>query len=119
MNRPTKTMKLEVKMDDKTDVSYGILTNLEQLQATRALITAPERFTTKDMARDHRGRRCDPYAPEAYSWCVMGAWERATGCQAWLLRKLCDDEDITRVNDYHGHAAVLAMLDRASMRLAS
>ncbi len=91
-------------------------TSLDQLRATRALITDPEHFTTGAMARDHRGRSCPAHAPRACAWCAAGAWERVTGTYFWRLGRLCGVTSPTIVNDEEGHAVVLTMLDGAIAR---
>ncbi len=91
------------------------MTELEQLQATRALITAPEHFTQSAMARTRDGKPCWPLAPDAVCWCITGAWLRVGDYRrsSTVLTKLSDAHNPMVVNDEDGHAAVLAMLDRA------
>jgi hypothetical protein len=102
------------------------MTDLEVLQATRALIADEEHFTTRSLARNDAGCCCNPSAPEASSWCLMGAWQRLrepstrpyenyTNHQL-ALRMLCGRSDLFHVNDDLGHAAVLEMLDQAIER---
>jgi hypothetical protein len=91
------------------------LTELEQLQATRDLITDENNFTQHAMARDHEGAHCRPSSRQASCWCVTGAWLHVNEYRRSYvsLKKLCNGLNVYSINDEFGHAAVLAMLDRA------
>jgi hypothetical protein len=94
------------------------VTELEQLKATRALISDEAHFTKGYLARNHLGCECDPNNSTARSWCVVGAWIHATRAGASDLDTLLGTVDPTLINDTYGHKAVLKMLDRAIERLA-
>lgn len=93
------------------------MTELEQLKATRALITDKAYFTTGARARNKDHIVCEADSPEARYWCVIGAWERETGYDDdGVLDVLCNCNPVI-VNDEKGHKAVLKMLDHAIKRL--
>jgi hypothetical protein len=91
------------------------IATLGALQVTRALITDPKHFTQDVMARDQEGTPCHASDPKAYSFCVLGAWQRATGFydvnkSYSTLRGLCPF--ILLTSDFKGHKAVLKALDK-------
>lgn len=53
------------------------MTSKELLEGAKQLISDPERWTQKALARDGGGRSCLPWEQEAACWCVMGALQRA------------------------------------------
>jgi integrase len=110
-----------------TDQSAAIV---NVLRRARWAIEQPTRWCTGTMARDAAGDETEPEAPDAVAWCAGGALVHgavAHELQAEGLHYLIgaagerywpDEEDwtwemVARVNDEHGHAAVLAMYDRA------
>jgi hypothetical protein len=96
------------------------MTTVEQLRATRVLITDPKHFSQDEIARDYTGRACKPLDTQACSWCVLGAWQRTinvSGPNAGYneLKRLCN-APVLLISDFHGHKAVLKMLDKAIER---
>jgi hypothetical protein len=85
------------------------------LLATRDLIADEDHWTHHTLARTASGKSCDPYDPKASAWCLVGAFARVAGGarnpESVLMELL--GENPAFVNDAHGHAAVLALLDRA------
>ena len=96
-------------------------TTAAKLREARALIEDPERWTTREYARDAEGGALDDGAePAAVCWCAVGALDRVTGepvdllhDPAYRLLAKVASYEVTRTNDRHGHAAVLRMYDRA------
>ena len=89
------------------------------LEATKAIIADPGKWTREAMARDRRGDEVKPEDPEARCFCMVGALRRAAktntdfelGIRA--LRVACKGQSIFTFNDSHGHRAVLKALNRA------
>jgi hypothetical protein len=91
----------------------------------RALIANPDRWTTGSYARTAIGTKCAPDDPLAARWCALGARHIASEGAATEVsdavesalrraaRELRDGGSPAAVNDRRGHAAVLAMYDRA------
>ena len=96
------------------------MTTLDTLRAARALIADPSRWNGDGgYARDRRGRIVAPCSPNAVRWCALGAIDheaarRFGNYQAATtpLYRVADD-CISFINDNQGHAAVLALFDRA------
>jgi hypothetical protein len=93
------------------------------LREARALIADRNRWTARVVARNADGFACHPCAAEAVRWCALGAIHKvaAGGKSAEIaFAAILDIEhrDIAVVNDYIGHADVLAMLDRVIAALA-
>jgi hypothetical protein len=95
---------------------------LQDLRAARALIEDPKRWTKGEEARNADGDPIHPSKPEAVCWCALGATIRVGGNRADLrtLTMACALRDaepsgfgVVDVNDRDGHAAVLALYDRA------
>jgi hypothetical protein len=88
----------------------------QHLPATRALIADKARWTTGALALAADGTPCDPNDPDTVALCLVGAFTRVTDLPAGdaenVLTMLLDAFP-ARVNDRAGHAAVLALLDRA------
>jgi hypothetical protein len=91
------------------------------LAQARARIADPARWTRGAWARDAAGRACY-HGPggRAVAWCVVGAiWHEVLAAHlvdGALNRELMHAaaHDWTeQVNDFRGHAAALAVLDRA------
>jgi len=95
------------------------MTTLEALKAARALIADPSHWTQGALARNARGNRVRPWSEHAVRWCAEGASIRVCGPNFGLRGRLVgvlfgDGADAPWVvNDDQGHAAVLAMYDRA------
>lgn len=103
------------------------MTTLETLKAARELISDPDRWTTKASARDAEGRHVHACDPDAVSWCALGAIVRSVGTRddlhdndyasnaaIRLSNALTrDDSRVATVNDEQGHAAILALFDKA------
>jgi hypothetical protein len=91
----------------------------ETLEQARALISDESRWTTGANARTQTGVLIKARSEGAKRWCASGALY-AVGdptCEARvLLAQAANDlfgDSPTLVNDYRGHAAVLAMYDIA------
>jgi hypothetical protein len=96
-------------------------------RAARALIENRDRWTTGSYARTAIGTKCAPDDPRAARWCAIGARvarvargaadrEASDAVDVALRRaahELWADGSPATVNDRRGHAAVLAMYDRA------
>jgi hypothetical protein len=103
------------------------MTPAEILRAAKALIADPKRWTMGEYARDTAGAFVSPTDPAACCFCAIGALARAAGrpvCDieredlpaAGFLQEACRETGAYfphRVNDDGGHAAVMAMYDRA------
>lgn len=104
-------------------------TTIEILAATRELLSDEKRWTKNYVARDEIGRAVDHFAPEAVSWCLLGACYKANegrsdDPEAWAARNFLTDVasgSFVEFNDYHTttHADVLRVLDRAIERAQS
>jgi hypothetical protein len=92
-------------------------------RAARALIEDPDRWTTGNYAQTAGGRECTPDDLRAVRWCAVGALRACAAddddVRGAIGRALCcaaNDLGYRRaatLNDAQGHAAVLAMYDRA------
>lgn len=100
----------------------------EILRAARKRIEDPERWTTEQYARTESGASADPNEESACKWCAKGAICAELGVSdplplesplLWFLRKAASVKygstcgDVVTINDTRGHAAVLALYDRA------
>ena len=95
----------------------------EILIKARELIAQPEHWTQYEMARDVDGNPVEWDAREAYSFCSLGAIDRASNWQnddavemAFTKLKLWARENtncdmITEFNDHTTHAKVIAAFD--------
>lgn len=96
------------------------LTVLEVLENARALIADPERWTRSALARDSAGGEVHERHPNACQWCALGALAKCSECAPLfspaihaLHVAIPGRPSIADLNDRDGHAAVLAMYDRA------
>ena len=90
------------------------------LSAARAIIAEPVRWTRYSAARNVRGQPVPAVDGLARCWCAYGALEAvgglADGPAGDLLRDAAEavhGASVVTCNDRLGHAAVLAMYDRA------
>ncbi len=93
------------------------MTTKEVLVAARKLIEKEENWTTEHYARNADGVVVFATAPDACKFCALGAVmhvSRSTGPTqgAAQLSEVCA-EPVHHINDKQGHAAVLALYDRA------
>jgi len=102
------------------------MTTLEILRAARELISDPAKWTQGAYARSSKGEELY-YGnnPEAVCWCAYGALEKVSGQKTFSevpgnkqLEESCpntndNDLSVPAINDRLGHAAVLALYDRA------
>lgn len=101
------------------------LTPLTILTNARALIANPENWTTDFYARDASGNEVDANSNAAVCFCALGAITRVIpedcySCETVRLLELAAGNSwVQFVNDRDGHAAVLAMYDRAIARLTT
>jgi hypothetical protein len=90
------------------------------LLAARALIADKNNWTNHALARDSDGHRCGPSDQEAQRWCAAGAIYFATTNKVLQTRALeAFKIDVTELNDYYGHKAVLNAIDEALCKLDS
>ena len=99
---------------------------VEILIKARELISAPERWTQEEFARDDNGHPLTwGYNPMAVCWCALGAIEHVVGesgfggqshneAEMWL-DNIANSQGLSvgGVNDKKTHAEVLALFDRA------
>jgi hypothetical protein len=92
-------------------------TTAEVLRAARERISDPERWTTREYARDAKGYPARPQQLAACRWCAVGSVCAELGLDPIDGEKRPEVEAlgpaVHSTNDYHGHAATLAMFDRA------
>ena len=102
----------------------GVVTALEVLKAARELISRPEAWTQGVWARDASGEKVLSTSREAVCWCALGAVTRSA-CNA-LEQEVAFTElrqgttgfgGIGDFNDQSSHGEVLALFDRAIVRL--
>jgi len=91
---------------------------VEVLRAAKERISDPERLAQGVSARDREGNRCD--YEEAFSFCALGTLEFESDRLYPEAVELLDEAARERhgaavhvVNDRLGHAATMAMYDRA------
>lgn len=100
------------------------LTTLEVLIAARELIADEKRWCVGQSALKADGFPCQSQDPEAVRWCAIGAPRKfcgrsEEGDRLWFevvdaLRSVSGESSPAfDVNDRQGHAATLAMFDRA------
>lgn len=93
-------------------------TALQILIDARALIEKPEKWTKETFARDADNTPCLERSISAVCWCALGAISRsAPGIPSAIdakdaLRRVIDSK-ISKFNDEHTHAEVLAAFDKA------
>lgn len=91
----------------------------------RELIADVKHWTRQTFARDKFNLPIGTSHPEATCFCGMGAVRRCGGNMAKADRAIDalidavggDRERLLRVNDYHGHAAILKVFDMAIEKL--
>lgn len=97
-------------------------------EAARIFESSPERWTHGAFARDAQGTAVDTLAHEAFSFSVNGIFERSVGeglldeteyARAWDLfmgavLNRHGHREAVKVNDHHGHEAVVACLKQAA-----
>lgn len=90
------------------------------LRAVRELLSAPERWTQGENARDAEGHYVSPECPQACCWCLEGAILRVWG--SWsaahktvnLLTEVTHEYWLHDWNDrLREHGALIVTLDRA------
>lgn len=101
---------------------------LDDLKAARSLIEDPKRWTKGVLARPSRdaGVSCWPSDEQATCWCALGAALRIGGSKGstptpryQAIADALDEQvpyergDVAEVNDEDGHAAILALFDKA------
>ncbi|AWI90247.1 hypothetical protein C0214_19495 [Methylobacterium sp. DM1] len=92
------------------------------LRAARARIEDPKNWTQGFFAKDQGGRLVASRDEYAVCWCALGAviaeadYVEERYSARFLFeasKKLFDEDDVTVVNDYLGHDAVLKIYDAA------
>lgn len=90
------------------------MTTLEILRAARKRIELPEHWCQNRMAHDSQLRGCDALDEQAVAWCAYGALQPDpddAGLDALAIAM--GTKLVSRFNDSHTHAEVLAAFDRA------
>jgi hypothetical protein len=99
-------------------------TRLQILERARALIEDERHWCPGDLARDARGFSIAPIDSNAEQRCALGALVAAayqfTGdshsaqeVATMAMRPIIGATSLTHINDIEGHAAILALFDRA------
>jgi hypothetical protein len=94
------------------------------IRRAREIISDPVKWTQGSFARDKYGNTIEPISPYACRWCALGAIARAAkdldvrpGDGAAAVDRLYDISDgmrtVVSINDNAGHAAILALFDKA------
>ena len=89
------------------------------LRDARDLISDPARWCKHTMARDRFDQPVDFKSKEAFKWCARGALARVEPkyevryAALHRLESVLGRREITVVNDKEGHAAVMAVFDKA------
>lgn len=88
------------------------------LEAARMLISDPENWTTAIYAKNKRGERVIASDGAACKWCALGALfafreTEGRGIVYDATLQLGESYSVAQINDTQGHAAVLALYDRA------
>ena len=97
---------------------------VEQLKEARERIADRKRWTRGAPARRRNGHPTHPLSTAAVKWCALGAlmrsgypgWTDDDFDAYWAIDKTVREGggySLTYLNDVDGHAAVLAVLDRA------
>lgn len=96
------------------------------LKGTRELLSDESRWTQRSYARRADGVGTGVFNSKASCWCLVGAADKVA-LDLYHVDRLDDvldslraeigvGESLTRFNDSHSHAEVLALLDRAIAR---
>jgi len=95
---------------------------IEVIRRAREIISDPTKWTQGTYARDKYGNCTDPGMENACRWCALGAVVQASielgvddGIGSASVDRLIDAAGgpVTTINDNQGHAAVLALFDKA------
>jgi hypothetical protein len=98
------------------------MTPLEVLVAGRDLLSDPDRWTQRALARDKKGEATDnPWDAKATCFCSLGAVHKVLGSGELELKfevkqylsQAAPTHSIVPYNDNHTHAEVLAVWDEA------
>ena len=98
---------------------------LDDLRAALALITPIERWCCQVYARDKHERPIGALDPKATQWCAVGALLHITQEEHTRMHDALDalmpcwPYGVSRMNDYLGHAAVLALYTQAIATVAA
>jgi hypothetical protein len=97
------------------------MTPLETLKAARQLITDPAKWTQGWFARNAAGENVNALSQSAVCFCALGALDKFNAVPATIdaiTRQLPSDlVTISKFNDTHTHAEVLALFDAAIAEL--
>jgi hypothetical protein len=89
----------------------------EILTAARELISVPERWTQKVLARDECGEVCEPTEDKAVCFCSYGALMKIEGSEEIGNAEIFLRDQMSgspgEFNDTHTHARVIEAFDRA------
>jgi len=100
---------------------------VEVLKAARERISDPERWTRNQYARSETRLHTEPNSPDAVGWCANGSILAEVDAGAFfelgndspgvdaadLLIRASGGRPTSTINDRDGHAAVMALYDRA------
>lgn len=103
------------------------MTTAEVLQKARDLIADEDRWTHGYYARDEEGFEVEPNEPGACQWCALGSIYHVLGAEVVYAEEEPDAvralnataaaggsaDNPAYINDINGHAAVLALFDKA------
>ena len=92
---------------------------LSKLRDVRDLIADPEHWTTGAYARNGKGNPIGIDSTSAVRWCLIGACiklEGPCGLAYSALSLQAKGKLLLNVNDFEGHAGVLALIDKAIRR---
>jgi hypothetical protein len=94
--------------------------NLQIIERAKELIQDEQHWCRGYLATDEHGLGVNPTGEQAVKYSALGAliaetWARELARNA--LWPLCGSETLVLLNDHHGHAAVLALFERAIAKL--
>ena len=95
------------------------MTTLQILKAARELISVPEAWTTRTMARSESGMKVDPCSDRAVCWCLHGALQHVIGfnyglpIEVYAALDRVHPVNPTAFNDTHSYTDTLGFLDQA------
>ena len=94
-------------------------TTADKLREAKALIEDPERWCQNHYALDADGNSVRMLGQKAVRWCAIGACVRVGLDMDVLYDIVLPDKPLSEINDDDGHAAVMALFDRAIELAAS
>jgi hypothetical protein len=109
------------------------LTETRKERATTILISAkdlisdPAKWTQNAPARDEKGKEVPAVSESATCWCTIGALHKVSEGEGYMrfsdaYKALCDSSPsgmVAHYNDEGTHADVMALFDRAIVKIAN